>query len=116
MNYQKELGEQNRKSFIVDVKRLLDIELNYEYNKYLDSNPYRIYIEIKLEFMHSLSQFCKRRGYEIEYHIHNWAWVTFDKVKMIKWYRDFNSNYEYNMYHFYKDEENGETDEKLLGM
>lgn len=103
MNYQKELGEQNRNAFIADVKRLLDIDLNHEYNKYLERNPYVIYIEIKPEFMHSIIDFCNRRGYEIEYHIQDYAWVSFDAGKMIKWYDKFNSDYFYNMYHFYKD-------------
>ncbi len=104
MNYLKELGEQNRNEFISNVKQFLGIELNYEYDKYLDKNPYRIYIEIKPEFMHSLCEYCKNNGYSIEYHIRNFAWITFDEEKMKKWYHQFNSNYECNMYHFYNDE------------
>lgn len=103
MNYKKELGEQNRNAFIADVKRLLNIDLNHEYNKYLEANPYVIYIEIKPEFMHSIIDFCNRRGYEIEYHLQDYAWVAFDTKKMMKWYDEFNSDYFYNMYHFYKD-------------
>lgn len=104
MNYLKELGKQNRNEFISNVKEFLNIELNYEYDKYLDANPYRIYIEIKPEFMHSLCEYCKNKGYSIEYHIRNFAWITFNEEKMKKWYRQFNSDYKYNMYHFYKDE------------
>lgn len=103
MNYQKELGKQNRNAFIADVKRLLDIDLNHEYNKYLEANPYVIYIEIKPEFMHSIIDYCNRKGYEIEYHFQNYAWAIFDAKKMIKWYDEFNSDYHYNLYHFYKD-------------
>lgn len=103
MDFKKELGKKNREKFISDVKRLLDIDLNYEYDKYLDKNPYRIYIEIKPEFMNSFIDYCINKGYHIEYHLQDYAWITFDYEKMIKWYNDFNSDYHYNLYHFYHD-------------
>lgn len=104
MDYLKELGKQNRLHFISDVKKLLDIDLNYEYDKYLDKNPYTIYVEIKPSFMHSLIDYCNRKGYYIEYHMQDYAWIMFDYKKAIEWYKAFNSDYHYNLYHFYKDE------------
>lgn len=104
MNYKKAIGVQNREKFISDVKKYLNVDLDYNYDKYLDKNPYRIYIEIKPEFMNSLVEYCIKKGYHIEYHFQNYAWITFDYEKMIKWYNDFNSDYHYNLYHFYYDE------------
>ena len=103
MNFKKELGKQNRAQFIADVKKLYGIDLNYEYDAYLDKNPYRIYIEIKPQYCQAIHDFCKRRGYVIEYHIRNFAWVTFDLKKMKSWYAEFNSDYSYNLNQFIKD-------------